>query len=118
MKTTAEKLELLLKDPQKVVVICDDHMYVGESGKPPKMHTRCPNCWKSYFINLLAKVPPKEQKQFVDELEYVVKTMVHLEEKGQLDLKLYDKPVIQVETVPDGTEDDYIQKSLENETSR
>jgi hypothetical protein len=91
-----QQLAELAKDPTKVPVVCDEHMYFGDITNRPTQG--CPFCWKAYYFKQLADTPPAEHKRFMEELEAVVRQLVELEQKGILQkIQLYDHPDVKIE---------------------
>lgn len=86
----------LAKDPRKVHVMCETHFYVGDYKIAPAKG--CADCWNAYYFAGLANTPPDQQKQFVDELEAVVRGLVELAERKKMgELDIFQTPEIKIE---------------------
>jgi hypothetical protein len=94
-----EQLAQLASDPRQVHVMCERHFYMGEFKKQPTKG--CPDCWRAYFFKQLAETPPDRHKQFLDELEAVVKTLCYAEDRGISPVDIYKHPEVLVEHFPD-----------------
>jgi hypothetical protein len=95
-----ELLAQLAEDPSKVPVMCEEHFYIGDIKAMPTKG--CANCWKAYYFTQLANTPPSQHKQFMEELEMVVRKLVETVErrkgeKNPLGFELYEHPEIEIE---------------------
>jgi uncharacterized Fe-S cluster-containing radical SAM superfamily protein len=86
-------LRKLASDPRKVQVMCDLHMYCGDLHTQPTKG--CADCWKAYYFTSLANTPPDQQKQFVEELEAVVRQLVELADKKKFDVAIDAHPTVE-----------------------
>lgn len=90
-------------ESQTIYVYCDLHRYFGPDkhgvGRPTK---GCSKCWLAYYFVMYANTPPCDRKRFLEELEPVVYKLNEAVEKGKgLDIDIWEKPEIKIETVPD-----------------
>lgn len=85
---------------KKVTVFCGTHGYFPETigveatGLIPPMETRCPDCWKAYYLTYFAKLPANMRAQRLDELEAALNHAAEFEDKNEFDFKLDRHPKI------------------------
>jgi hypothetical protein len=82
-------------DPNKVTLVCEIHNYVAGSGA--RRNLGCKKCIMVDYIYMIAKTPPEKRAETLDRFEALVKAMCELEDEGQLDVQIYDRPQIEIE---------------------
>ena len=92
----AERAKLLEDyfDPEKLVLICSQHGYVGGSNKMPK--AGCVECSTVFWRHWAAKQPPHKRTEALEQMQELVRKLV--ENKHELkDITLDPHPTISIE---------------------
>lgn len=95
--TEAEVTKLLgeVMDPNKVLLTCKRHMYVG-CEKPPEPKG-CKNCWEAYWWFMIASTPPHLRQERLEQAYRAVYDAVKMAERGEFDFEPLARPVITTE---------------------
>lgn len=82
-------------DPNKITLICGKHKYTaGDTGH---RGVACADCNRVDFITMFARMDPAIRAEKLDEFEGLVHAMCEMEGAGELDINVYQHPIITFE---------------------
>lgn len=83
-------------DPNKVMLICKRHMYVG-GGPIPEKGQNCTDCHTAFWYSYVCSLPPDKRTEMLAELHETVHKLVEEVEAGRFDIELY--PHARIESI-------------------
>jgi hypothetical protein len=90
-------------NPQKVLLHCGVHSYVGSDTPPPPRG--CKNCWEAYWWYKIASTPPHLRQERLEQAMKMVRDANQAVEAGKFDFLVDDRyPTATVEK--DGFDDE------------
>lgn len=81
-------------DPNKVILHCGIHSYVGSETPPPPIG--CNNCWEAYWWHKICSTPPHLRKQRLEEAYRATYDAVKMYERGEFDFEPFDHAQIEI----------------------
>lgn len=82
-------------DPNKTTLICGIHKYTA--GDTLHRGVGCKDCNMVDFMTMFAKMDPARRAEKLDEFEGLIHALCELEDKGELDINVFQRPIITFE---------------------